>query len=323
MPLFPDSEAIASGPEFMEALLAARRSGSERILAFYDSRADKICNDGRYLFIPLDDHLCHRGDGLFESMVWREGKIFAFKEHLERLRAGANFLRLSPPLPWDDLSRKIVQVVKSAAAPSGEVRLFLGRGCGGFGVSPYECPVPSLYIVALAAAPPDPDIFEKGLSAFASVIPPKQEYLARIKNTSYLPNTLMAMEAHERGADVAVSFDSEGNLGEAAVANIAIVDRDGCLRSPAPGGILQGTTLMAALELAKSKMPVREGPIHKDEVKTASEILLFTSASLCVPVTTFEGVPVGAGDNKGRPGPVATWLRKALRDYMIAAGEPI
>lgn len=318
MPSSPEKGQIASGPEFLKALLDAPRPGSERILAFYDSRAGLICKDGRLLFIPLDDHLCHRGDGLFESMAFREAKVFALREHMDRLKKGAAFIGLEPPAPWEEVKALVLRVAAASGVSSGDLRLFLGRGAGGFGVSPHECPMASLYIVALAQDLPPGDFYEKGLAAISSSIPPKQDYLARIKNTSYLPNVLMAAEAAAKGADIAISFDAQGNLGESAVANVAIVDENGCFRSPRPEGILPGTTLLAAMDLARERMPVAQGPISREEMKTAREILLLTSATLCVPITAFDGETVGGG----RRGPVAAWLREALLGRMLASGTP-
>ena len=64
-----------SREDFLARLLAAERPGAETILAFYDSTADAICRDGRCCFIPLSDHLCHRGDALFESVSVRGGIV--------------------------------------------------------------------------------------------------------------------------------------------------------------------------------------------------------------------------------------------------------
>ena len=75
-----------SREDFLARLLAAERPGAETILAFYDSTADAICRDGRCCFIPLSDHLCHRGDALFESVSVRGGIVYALDGHMERLR---------------------------------------------------------------------------------------------------------------------------------------------------------------------------------------------------------------------------------------------
>lgn len=307
----------ASGKEYLDALLAAPRPGARNVLAFYDSRVGMICNDPRYLLLPLDDHICHRGDGIFESACYRERKIFALDAHLGRMAEGAALLGLEPPCPFEQMGELACAVAKAGQLDHGDLRLFLSRGPGGFGISPDECPVPSLYIVALHTKIPAPKLYENGLSAFSSCVPPKQDYLARIKNTNYLPNVMMAREAHQRKMDVAVTFDSDGNMGEAAIANIGIVDSNGVLRSPGLERILPGTTLLAALDLAQEKMPVRQGPIHRSEIVNAREMLLFTSATLCVPITYFDGIPV----SEGKPGPVARWLREALLAHMLATGR--
>lgn len=313
--LFPvDSEA------YLRDLLSAPRPGAQKILAFYDHRIGAICCDPRLLLIPLDDHICHRGDGLFESICYRENKIFALEAHLERLRDGAKALALKPPCPIDVIRMRILDVARTGAREHGDLRVFLSRGPGGFGVSPAECPEAGLYIVAVAAPLPDPEVYKRGLTAFSSAYPPKQEYLAQIKNTNYLPNVFMAAEASAKNMDVAITFDAEGHMGEAAIANVAIVDEQGCLRIPYLRGILPGTTLLAALDLASGRMPVREGHVHRHEILRAREALLFTSATLCVAITHFDGQAIGYGADAGQPGPVALWLKDALLEYMLKNG---
>ena len=69
-------------------------------------------------------------------------------------------------------------------------------------------------------------------------------------------------------------------------------------------------------------MPVLQGPIHKEDIATAREMLLFTSATLCVAVTRFDDKPVGQGEYRGKPGPTALWLKDALLARMLAQGTP-
>lgn len=316
------SAQVADSETFLRTLLDAPRAGSDRILAFYDSRANAICKDPRLLLIPLDDHMCHRGDGLFESICYRQRLVFALDAHMLRLADGATALGIKPPIPFERIRELIIEVARAGGADHGDLRVFLTRGPGGFGISPSECPLAGLYIVAMAAPLPNPEVYRKGLTAFGSSYPPKQEFLARIKNTNYLPNVFMAVEAASRGRDFAITFDENGHMGEAAIANVAIVDEEGKLRSPEIRRILPGTTLLAALEIASESMPVVHGPIHKKEIFSAREMMLFTSATLCVPVTHFDDHPIGHGKEAGKPGPVSAWLRDRLLDFMLATGTP-
>ncbi|MBR5051363.1 MAG: aminotransferase class IV [Desulfovibrio sp.] len=306
-----------SREDFLARLLAADRPGAETILAFYDSTADAICRDGRCCFIPLSDHLCHRGDALFESVSVRGGIVYALDGHMERLRKGAeSFMRLQPPCSWEDLRRHVLEVAQAAGEPDFGLRIFLGRGAGGFGISPAECPRSSLYIVAVREQAADPLLFERGVTAFASRVPPKQAYLATVKNTNYLPNVLMAREAAERGMDVAVTFHEDGTMGEAAVANIGIVSAQGELVCPPTDRILAGTSMLCALEVARTRMPVRQADVTRDDIACAREMLLFASSKLCVGIVRFEDRVFG----DGTPGPAARWLRQAMREAMIRTG---
>ena len=308
---------------YLAALLAAPRPGTENVLAFYDHRVGHICTDASLVLLPLDDHICHRGDGLFESISYRQGRLFSFDQHLTRLKDGAAALKITPPCSWDEVRAIILDVARAAASDQGDMRVFLSRGPGGFGISPSECPQAGLYIVALRKNFAGEAFYAKGLTAFSSDIPPKQEYLARIKNTNYLPNVFMAMEARQKGMDVAVTFDENGIMGEAAVANVGLVDDQGRLLCPEIKRILPGTTLLAAMEVAAERMPVVQMPIPKAAIATAREMLLFTSSTLCVGITHFDGKPVGQGDQAGKPGPVALWLKDVLLDYMLKKGTHI
>lgn len=304
--------------EYAARLLAAARPHPGGILAFYDHRVGCIGRDAALLLIPLDDHLCHRGDGIFESIAYRERRLFQLDAHLERMRRSAAALDIAAPCPWEELRAIIIAVAVAAGEAAGNIRVLIGRGAGGFGVDPAECPTPSLYVVAIKAHVPDEGWYARGLTAFRSAIPAKQEYLARIKNTNYLPNVLMTAEARKRGMDVALCFDAQGFLAEAATANVALVDTAGALRCPDFSNSLPGTTLLAAMDIARAHMPVEPGQLREADIFAARELLLLSSTPLCVGVTHYENTPIGAG----APGPVTAQLRRLLLEKLVAEGCP-
>jgi branched-chain amino acid aminotransferase len=223
---------VLNANDYLERLLAAPRPGSAKILAFLDYRVGAICKEPKRLLIPLDDHLCHRGDGVFETVSYRSRRILLLDAHIERLRNSAGALHLAPPCPWEELRALILDVARAGGAKQGSLRILLGRGPGGFGISPLECPSSSLYIIALHSSDLPAAVYAKGFSACRSSIPARQSYLARIKNTNYLPNVLMTEEARRRGFDISLSFDDKGNLAESAIANVGLVDAQGILVVP-------------------------------------------------------------------------------------------
>ncbi len=307
---------ILESSEYLQRLLQVQRPGAEKILAFYEHRVGGICKDAHLMLAPLDDHLCHRGDGVFESISFRKGRLFQLEAHLERMQNSALGLKMQPPCSWQELESIILQVAKAAERQDGALRILMGRGPGGFGISPAECPQTSLYIIAIESKVPQMAWYEKGLSACRSSIPAKQAYLAKIKNANYLPNVLMAEEARERGVDVAFSFDDQGYLAEAAVANVALVSQDNVLVCPHMNHALSGTTLMAALEVAQDILPVAYANIDEQALWQAKEILLFGSTPLCVGVTHYEGKVIA----DGRPGEISHRIREGLMHKLWTEG---
>ncbi len=309
---------VFTSAEYLERMLEANRPGEEIISAFYEHRVGGICRDPRLLLVPLDDHLCHRGDGVFESISYRNGRLFQLDAHLERMQGSANGLKIVPPCSWDDIRSIILEVAACAGHADGALRILLGRGPGGFGISPAECPVSSLYIIALKSKIPSPAWYERGLTACRSLIPAKQEYLAKIKNANYLPNVLMADEAMQKKVDVAFSFDDDGYLAEATVANIALISQDDSLICPHLTRALSGTTITAALRVAQEYVPIRFQNILEEDIWKAKEVLMFGSTPLCVGITHYEHRPIG----QGRTGKFAELLREKLLQCLWQEGTP-
>ncbi len=309
---------VLNSKDYLERMLNAPRPGQENILAFYEHRVGAICKDVPLLLIPLDDHLCHRGDGAFESISYRNARLLQLDAHLKRMQGSAAGLKMTPPCTWEELREIIMHVAHAGGEKNGAMRILLGRGPGGFGISASECPSTSLYVVAIKNSIPSEVWYEKGLTSCASNIPAKQGYLAKLKNTNYLPNVLMDAEARERKVDVSFSFNEQGFLAEAAVANVAIITQNDELLSPFFEQVLPGTTLCAALEYAKSFMEAKFCNITKADILAAKEVLLFGSTPICVGITHFDGKPI----NTGKVGPFAFKLRQGLLEHLLATGVP-
>ena len=294
------------------------RRGAAGVTAFYEHRMGAICKDPRLLLVPLDDHMVHRGDAIFESLSFLEGRIVQLDAHLERMKHSASVLALEPPCPWEEVRQIIIDVARAGGEPYGGLKVLLGRGCGGLGVDPAECPESSLYMVATKGHPLPESFWQKGLTAARSAVPAKQEWMAKIKSTNYLANALMAREAREKGVDVTFSFDENGFLAEAAIANVALVDKEGRMLMPEFRRALPGTTSILVMELAKAFMPVVLTDITEEILEQASEILVLGTTCECVAVTHYNGKPVG----DGRPGPLADRLRHLLHDALVTGGVP-
>ena len=304
--------------EYLDKMLDGPRPGSEQVLAFYEHRVGAVCRDPRLMLMPWDDHLVHRGDGVFETMKWVEGRVYLLDEHLARMAKSGAAIGLEPPCAWAEVRQIVLDVARACETHQGLLRVLLGRGPGGFGIDPAECPTPSLYLAAYRYALKSESVFAKGVTAFRTSVPAKQSYLATIKSIDYLPNVLMKKEAKAKGKDFPVCFDEKGFLAEGATENIAMVDKDGCITVPELGNALAGTTMLRALKLCEGEIKHCFRAITEEELYQARELLILGTTAQCLSIVEYNGRPVG----DGQPGPVSKRLRELIAkdeaEYGIA-----
>jgi branched-chain amino acid aminotransferase len=297
------------------ALSAARRSYHDGYYAMYTNAVGGIVTDPALMLVPADDHVVHRGDGVFETIKCVDGAVYALDRHLARLAHSAETIGLLLPVPRDALAGLVVQTLRAGGRRDALARVIVSRGPGGFGVNPYECPRPGLYIVAYALPPSFMDANPSGARLRSSTVPVKPGVLATIKTCNYLPNALMKKEAVDAGADFAVAFDERGFLAEGATENFGMVSSDRRLRVPGADRILSGITMHRALELAEDLVRagalagIETGDIGRRDLEGAAEILVFGTTPDVTAGVEWDGRPVG----DGRPGPVQRELNRRLQ----------
>ncbi len=263
--------------------------------AMYRGDWGAIVREPNLMFVPVDDHLVHRGDGVFETLLAESRAVYHLEAHLERLERSARALRLAPP-PLSFLREKILDTFRAAEQPRALARVLLGRGPGGFGVDPRECMEPSLYIVVYTAPPPFMDRVPEGARVVFSRIPPKGGGLATSKTCNYLPNVLMKMEALDAGAHFVLGVDGEGYVTESYTENLAAVDRKGALVVTPPLHHLPGTTLARVVELAQEAgRPIREQRLRPEDLWGMAELLVVGTTAYVTSVRELEGRPFPVG----------------------------
>ncbi|MDO9082668.1 MAG: aminotransferase class IV [Humidesulfovibrio sp.] len=307
---------VANSIEYLEAMLEAIRPGTEEVLAFYDHRIGVIGTDPKLMLMPWDDHLVHRGDGVFETIKYVGRKLFQLDAHLRRMKLSCQAIHLEPPCSWSELREAIIEVARAGNESSGLIRILLGRGPGGFGIDPYESPVQSLYLVGYRLHRKPEAHFAKGATAFRTSIPAKQAWMATVKTTNYLPNVLMKREAVNKGVDFPFCYDERGFLAEGATENICLVDEAGRLVIPEFTNSLAGTTLMRAVDLMKDELDIIFKGVTEDEVYTAREVMMVGTSFDCVSVVRYNAKPIF----DARPGPVSERLRALLMADLAENG---
>jgi len=296
--------------QILNALRSRTNPYFQKYYAFYSSWMGGIVTDPHLMLLSIDDHMVHRGDGVFEAMKSIERSIYQFDQHLQRLIASADRISLKLPMTIPELREIILTTLKAANQNNTVIRLFVSRGPGNFSVNPYDSIAPQLYVMVTELNSPSNTAYSKGVSIGKSTIPSKSSWMAEVKSCNYLPNVLMKKESVDRNLDYVFGLDEQGYITECPTENILIVDEKGILVHPVLNQILQGTTMLRACELARKegiKTAVRN--ITVDQLHTAREILITGTTLDVLPVVQYENRIIG----NGQPGPIAIQLNKLIK----------
>ncbi len=269
------------------------------------------------------------GDGVFETARARRGVVVELDEHLARLRESAVLLDL--PLPIDD---------ESLAAAIDELLLAEGlAGAGTDGRDPGDAALRitisrgpaeqrgllpagrgprngTLAIQAWPYVPPTPELLERGVRAIPSTLRrDPASPLAGIKSTSRADFVYARLEAARAGADDALFLTLEGALTEGTTANLFVLAGRTLGTPPTDAAILAGTTRTWLLRHAAALgLEAAEVELRPEHLLAADEAFLSSSVAGIVPLTVFDGQPVGDGRPGGR-----TLVLRAAREAWIDA----
>ena len=311
LPLLDTDQALA-------ALRALRTRQPVKYAAFYSSQLGGIVTDPALMVLPFDDHMVHRGHGIFDTAGLVAGRIYDLEAHLDRFLRSARHSKLALPCPRERMREIIIQTVAASGQRDGAIRYWISSGPGSLELSPAAGAEPGFFVMVFPGLSYPDRWYTEGLKVMTTTYPIKPALYAITKSTNYLPNVLMQMEAKAAGMDNGVFIDAEGYVGESSNMNVAFVTSDGVLRHPRFEHILAGCTSLRALELARTLVGkglltgVEVCDITVSDARAAREMLLLGSSVKVAPIVAWDGQAIG----DGKPGPVARALLAILEEDM-------
>ncbi|NRP18813.1 D-alanine aminotransferase [Ensifer adhaerens] len=262
--------------------------------------------------IHIEDRGYQFADGVYEVCEIRHGFIVDLTRHLDRLGRSLSELRIDWPMNRAALTHVIREVVRRNRVRNGLFYMQVTRGAARRDhVFPAKGTVPT--IVVTAKRTDTAVIARKGAEGIAAITVPENRWdRVDIKSVGLLPNVLARQKAKEEGAQEAIFVDPDGTVKEGAATNVWIVDRDGVLRTrPADHGILRGITRTTLMDVARPLgIKIEERAFSVDEMLAAREVFITAATSICFPVVSIDGKPIG----NGHPGSIAQNIREAFFD---------
>jgi branched-chain amino acid aminotransferase len=253
------------------------------------------------------------------------GRIFRLEEHLDRLEHSLQIIGLTPPLirrQSMEIAQKLIDINQQLLKPGDDwgVTIFVTPGLYA-SYSPAECGQPTVCFHAY----PLPfclwaEKYRRGQALVTTEIQqvPGQCWPAVLKCRSRMHYYLADKLAREKDPSArAVLLDGEGHVTEASTANVAIYRKTEGLISPPRKKILPGISLATAFQLAEGLgISCFERELTAADLTAADEIILTSTPMCLLPVTRFNGRPVGSG----RPGEISCRL---LASWSEMAGVDI
>jgi D-alanine transaminase len=277
--------------------------------------------NGRY--VPLRDasvHVEDRGyqfaDGVYEVCEIRDGRPIDMPRHLARLKRSLSELRIAEPMKPAALEMVMHEVIRRNRINYGIVYLQITRGVAR---RDHAFPAPQIEPSVVVTARPlnmarNAALAEKGIAVIS--VPDNRWGRVDIKSIGLLPNVLARQAAIDQGARDAWFVDKDGAVTEAASANAWIVTPAGKLVTRhADQAILRGITRTVLFDVIKAQnLTVEERAFTLEEAFAAREAFITSASQIVLPVVRIDGRPIG----DGRPGPVATALRRDFHRYAEA-----
>src|SRR5712692_5241846 len=233
---------ILTADNVVERLRALRTRQPVRYWAFYSSQLGGIVTDPALMVLPFDDHMVHRGHGVFDTAALVNGKIYDLEAHLDRFVRSAGTSKLRLPGTREEMREIIVRTAAASGQRDGSIRYWISSGPGSLGLAPAAGAEPGFFVMIFAGLSYPASWYTEGLRVMTTTYPIKPPLYAVTKSTNYLPNVLMQMEANEKGVDNGVFVDDAGNVGESSNMNVAFVTPDRVLKHPKFDHILSGCT---------------------------------------------------------------------------------
>jgi 4-amino-4-deoxychorismate lyase len=267
---------------------------------------DGVVRDADAPLLHADDLGVLRGDGVFETVLVRDGKARALELHLARLRRSAEALDLPDPDlgQWRNAAETAAK--EWGSEHEGVLRMVLTRGRAGDESAgrPFPGkltgPAPEFtgYVLVLPVSERVAQARTEGISVItltrgisADLAPQAPWLLLGAKTLSYATNMAALRFAARQKADDVIFTTTEHRVLEGPRSTVVIQRDRQLLTPPARNGVLPGTTQRALFaEAEKAGWECIYKPLFTADLITADSVWLLSSITLAARVAMLDGL---------------------------------
>ncbi len=235
------------------------------------------------------------GDSVYETMRVYEGVPFELNAHLKRLHRSAERIDFTLPYNFSALVQAVEKTLKASTLRNALMRVVCTRGRSAQGYWTQSVSNAQLMVMHLELPALPESLYKNGRSAcFVS-----DRWGAgdpRAKTGNRMRGILATLDAQKANADEAILLNAEGEVTEAASANVFVEIEGKWHTPPCDAEILPGITRQTVLAEARSAgITIHEHVLRKEQLYKASAIFICSSVRELLPIVELNGRPVADG----------------------------
>lgn len=288
---------------------------------------DVVSIDGRIhkpeeATVNVFDHGLLYGDGVFEGIRIIDGGILLLDEHVERLYASAQAIRLAVNRTPKEMKHDILNAVRQSGIADGYIRLVLTRGIGDLGLNPRRCPHSRTIIIVASIALYPEELYEQGLDV--AVCNTRKttatQLTGRAKSCNYLNNIQAVWDYLDQGCHEGLMLTPDGYVSEATADNVFGIRGDVLFTPSLDTNCLPGITRAQILRIAaETSFRVEEGHYRAEDFIQADEVFLTGTGAGIIAVAKLDAKTVGSGTM----GPKTRQLRAEYERQVPSMCTPV
>jgi D-alanine transaminase len=265
--------------------------------------------------VRFDDRGFLFADGIYEVIRCYGGTPFRLEAHIERLRTGAEQIKLNLPNEVDDAHQLIAELADRNGVAGGEFKIYVQvtRGTGTRAHVFARDAKPTIVGWIFPVTPDSPEVAVQR----AITVSDRRWEMCNIKSTGLLLNVLAKHTAAEANADEAI-FVRDGVVTEGASTNFFGALGSTVYTHPRGVHILSGITRTVVLELLeKEGVTVVEQPIPAERLPLLDEAFVTATGCEVAPIVAIDGRAVGDGGGGPMTRKLIDDFRKFTRDVSM------
>tara|TARA_Y100001960_G_scaffold68280_1_gene71959 strand:+ start:1080 stop:1916 length:837 start_codon:yes stop_codon:yes gene_type:complete len=248
-------------------------------------------------------------DGIFETMVSRNGDLFRLNQHMDRLDKGCDLLGIQR-LNRRETKQNILELLHTNKLTSAVIRLTVTRGVDRQrGLTIHDPVVPTILIRTHLRSTHKIEGISLGVSSIARN---EGSPISGIKSISYSDSIVAKKLVSEEGFDDALLLNNLGNVACATSSNFFVTQDNTIITPPLSDGVLGGIIRGVIFEISsKFGLKIIERSF-KPNFDAYEESFITNVVTGIVPVVAIDKVAIGSG----HIGPIVKRLSQTINSEM-------